>query len=75
MVEYGCEPYQALKSATYTAAHALGMEQDLGSLEVGKKADMVILNKNPLENISTIRAFHYVIKGGEILRSKNEATD
>ena len=68
MVKYGCEPFQALKAATLTAAHALGMERDLGSLEIGKKADILVLTKNPVENISNARELRFVIKGGDLVR-------
>jgi imidazolonepropionase-like amidohydrolase len=68
MVEYGCEPFQALKAATFVAAQALGMEQELGSLEIGKKADILIVPKDPTENISNIRELHSVIIGGDLIR-------
>ncbi len=68
MVEYGCEPLQALKTATFTAAQALGMEQDLGSLEIGKKADILVLTKDPTVNISNIRELRSVIAGGNHIR-------
>jgi imidazolonepropionase-like amidohydrolase len=68
MVEYGCEPFQALKAATFVAAQALGMEQDLGSLEIGKKADILILTKDPTTNVSNVRKLRSVIKGGDLIR-------
>jgi imidazolonepropionase-like amidohydrolase len=68
MVEYGCEPFQALKAATFVAAQALGMEQDLGSLEIGKKADILILTKDPTTNVSNVRELRSVIKGGDLIR-------
>ncbi len=49
---------------TRTAAEALGVERDLGSLEVGKLADMVILDADPLENIGNTRTIWRVVKGG-----------
>lgn len=67
MVEYGCDAVNALRAATLTNAHALGMEKDLGSLEMGKKADILILKENPVENISNIRKIHSIFKGGELI--------
>ena len=65
MAEYGCNPFQALKAATLGAAGALGMEQEIGSLEIGKKADIIILTKNPVQNVSNLRELRFVIKAGE----------
>lgn len=47
----GIKPHDVLKIATLNGAEALGLDQDLGSLEPGKLADLLILDKNPLENI------------------------
>lgn len=67
MVEYGSEPIKTLKAATLNAAKALGMEHEIGSLEVGKKADILILTKNPVESISNLRALRLIIKEGAFL--------
>src|SRR3546814_1875368 len=50
-VRGGMTPYEVLRAATINGAYGLGMESDLGSLEVGKIADLLILGKNPLEDI------------------------
>jgi imidazolonepropionase-like amidohydrolase len=47
----GMSPYEALRSATTDPAKKLGMAHDIGSLEVGKLADLVILDVNPLDDI------------------------
>ena len=47
----GSSNMNALKAATILGAKAIGLDTDLGSLEVGKLADFIILDKNPLENI------------------------
>ena len=62
----GMDNYDALKVATITGATAIGLDQDLGSLEVGKLADIVILEKNPLEDLRHTNTLTHVIKNGKV---------
>ncbi len=66
MVEGGLKPRDAIAAATINAARMLGKEKDLGSVEAGKMADLLILDGNPLEDIRAIRRIHRVVKGGVI---------
>lgn len=55
---------EALQTATIRGAEALGVQHDLGSIAVGKIADRIVLNKNPLEDIPKSREIRYVMKDG-----------
>jgi adenine deaminase len=57
-------PIGALKVASLHGAYFLGAQQDLGSLETGKLADLIVLDSNPLENIRNTADMAYVMKGG-----------
>ena len=52
--EAGFHPLEVIRSATLNAAQALGMEKDLGSVEIGKLADIVIIDANPLKNLQVL---------------------
>ena len=52
--EAGFHPLEVVRSATLTGAELLGMEEEIGSIEVGKRADMVIVDENPLSNFKVL---------------------
>lgn len=62
----GMTPLQALRCATLNGAEAIGLAQDLGSLAPGKLADLIVYDKNPLENIRNTNTIHYVMRNGEM---------
>lgn len=57
-------PLEALRVASLHGAIFLGAQEDIGSLEVGKLADLMVLNANPLDNIRNTADMRYVMKGG-----------
>jgi imidazolonepropionase-like amidohydrolase len=64
--EAGMSVKTALKSATYNPALLLGIEDEYGSISKGKKADIVVFNLSPLEDIHNINQIHLTIKNGVI---------
>ncbi|MEQ8330431.1 MAG: amidohydrolase family protein [Longimicrobiales bacterium] len=62
----GMTPREVLEAATIDGAEIIGIAQDLGSLEVGKLADLVVLDANPLENVRNTNTVRWVMKNGEL---------
>lgn len=65
-VDGGLTPFEALQTAMVNAAEALGSRADLGTLEAGKLADMVIVEGDPLSDITDARRVRAVIKNGAL---------
>ena len=66
LAQGGMTPLEALDSATISGARYLGMDKDLGSLETGKLADLVVLDKNPLEDIRNSDSVRFVMLNGRL---------
>ncbi|MCU0335106.1 MAG: amidohydrolase family protein, partial [Chitinophagaceae bacterium] len=62
----GMSNLNALRTATILGATALGLDKELGSIEPGKLADLVIMDQNPLENIRHTNSIRYVVKNGRL---------
>jgi Tol biopolymer transport system component/imidazolonepropionase-like amidohydrolase len=65
-VDAGLSPYDAIRASTINVAKNIGVDGDLGTLEVGKIADMVIIDGDPLNEITDIRNVEATIKDGHI---------
>jgi imidazolonepropionase-like amidohydrolase len=68
MFEYGMKPLDILKAATTINARALHMENEIGSIKSGLKADLVIVKGDPSKNISDLRQVEWVMKNGVVYK-------
>jgi imidazolonepropionase-like amidohydrolase len=69
MVKLGMTPLQAIQSATLVAAEALGLQSDVGAIEVGKQADIIAVTGNPLENVRALEDVKFVMKAGKVYKT------
>lgn len=69
LAQGGMSPLQAIRAATLNGASYLGMDKEIGSLEVGKLADLVIMDANPLEDIRNSEKIKYVMINGRLYDS------
>lgn len=64
---YNVTPSFALYTATFINSKILGLENEIGSIEIGKIADMIVLDKNPLEDLTNLKKIDKVIIGGKLI--------
>lgn len=70
MVRHGMTPMQAIKSATSVAAELLGQQQNFGTLEAGRYADLIAVSGDPLVDISVLERVRFVMKGGTVYKNE-----
>lgn len=68
MVEAGMTPMEAIKSATMTASELLRVDQQYGSIASGKMADIIAVEGNPLDDISSMTKVKFVMKNGQVFK-------
>jgi imidazolonepropionase-like amidohydrolase len=66
MVEAGMSPADAIAAATMGSAQLLGIDREVGTLEVGKRADLIATARNPLVDVTELQRVVFVMRGGEI---------
>ncbi|MEO8197757.1 MAG: amidohydrolase family protein [Thermoanaerobaculia bacterium] len=69
MVQGGMTPHQAIEAGTLAGAAYLGLDKDVGSIEAGKLADLVVLDANPLDDIRQSTKLRYVLANGRLYES------
>lgn len=72
MVEAGMQPIEAIRSATQNAADLLNVSDQLGTIEVGKLADLVAVKGDPLAEISLLQDVNFVMKDGVVYKHHNQ---
>ena len=66
LAQGGMTPLKALRCATMNPAINLGLDKSIGSIQVGKLADLIVMDKNPLENIYNTESVHYTMVNGRL---------
>lgn len=72
MVRLGLSPMGAIRAATANAAGVLGIEKDTGTLEVGKRADLVAVPRDPIADVTALESVSFVMKDGRVVRPAEE---
>ncbi len=70
MVRFGMTPIEAIRAATSDAADLLGIDEQVGRLRVGQKADLIAVSGNPLEDISRLEDIEFVMKDGVVYKNR-----
>lgn len=73
--EGGMSPMQMLSTATINPAKYLGMDKDLGSIEIGKLADLQIVDGNPLDDVKATDRITHVMVNGRLYRANDLAEE
>lgn len=71
LIEAGLTPMEAIVAATRHGAELVRKQDEFGTLEAGKRADIVILAQNPLDDINALDKVQYVVKDGKLVREPN----
>jgi imidazolonepropionase-like amidohydrolase len=66
LIEAGWSPMEALQALTVRGAEVCGLEDKVGTLEVGKLADIIAVDGDPLTDIAALRAVPFVMKAGKV---------
>lgn len=70
MVKHGMTPMQALEAATVNAADLLGLSADVGTLEPGKRADLIAVDGDPLADVTVLKRVPFVMKDGAVFKDE-----
>lgn len=71
LAQGGMTPIECLRAATIHGAEYIGMKDDLGSIEIGKLADLIVLDENPLDDIRNTNTVHYTMVNGRLYDASN----
>lgn len=72
LVECGLSPLDAIRAATYNNALAMGLQHEIGSVEEGKRANLVVVDGDPSENIRRLAEVRMVMKDGHVVQASRE---
>jgi imidazolonepropionase-like amidohydrolase len=70
MVKHGMTPAEAIAAATVSAADLLGLADEIGTLEPGKRADLIAVKGDPLDDITTLKAVGFVVQDGKVRKGR-----
>jgi len=68
MVRYGMTPMQSIVAGTSNGSTLLGLERDIGAVAVGKRADVVAVRGDPLQDITVLQHVDFVMKDGRVFK-------
>jgi imidazolonepropionase-like amidohydrolase len=68
-VKAGMTPLEAIQAATITPARVMKLDNEVGTIEAGRRADLIVLDANPVENISNIRKIRFVVTQGRMFET------
>jgi imidazolonepropionase-like amidohydrolase len=74
MVKFGMTPPQAIRTATQNSADLIGRSKDVGTIEVGKYADIIAVSGDPLQDVTVLQDVGFVMKGGVVYKDKLAGT-
>lgn len=70
MVKWGMTPMQAIQAATINASDLMGWQDKVGSVKVGKYADLIAVTNDPLKDVKSLENVQFVMKGGEVFKNE-----